>query len=245
MDLGLEFAARVAAAEQEFPGPELLPLRLTRACAELLPVDGAGLSVYFSAERRLPLGGSNVAADTAERLQFTVGEGPCLTSHSTREPVLADEDELRRRWPAYHDALVSLTPIRGVISLPLHGGLEDIGALDLYLQPPNDIHDLGLAEALSVTTALSAAFAAAMDAEPRTDSGPSWLDAPTAERRALVWQAVGFVGVGLELGSTDALALLRAHAYGHSADLDDVAAAVLARRLSLAELSSESAEAGG
>lgn len=237
MDLGAQFTAHVTAAEQELPGPELLPLRLTRACAELLPVDGAGLSVYFSDDRRLPLGGSNVAADTAERLQFTVGEGPCLTSHSTREPVLADEEQLRRRWPAYHDVLVSRTPFRGVISIPLHGGLEDVGALDLYVQPPGDIRDLGLVDALRITTALSSSFTAAMDAEPRTELGPSWLDAPAAGRRALVWQAVGFVGLGLELSSPDALALLRAHAYGHDGDLDGVAEAVLERQLSLAELS--------
>ena len=245
MDLRQDFAARVSAAEQELPGPELLPQWLARACAELLPVDGAGLSVYFSADRRLPLGGSDADADTAERLQFTVGEGPCLTSHSTLEPVLADEDELRRRWPAFHDALVSHTPIRGVISLPLHGGLQDLGALDLYLQPPSTVRDLGLADALTVTTALSDCFAAAMDEEPRTEYGPSWLDAPSAGRRALVWQAIGFVSTGLDLQSTDALAVLRAHAYGHDRELDDVAESVLERRLSLAELSAEGAEAGG
>jgi len=237
MDLRQEFAAHVVAAERDLPGPELLPARLARACAELLPVDGAGLSVFFSADRRLPLGGSDPVADTAERLQFTVGEGPCLTAHSTGQPVVADEDELRVRWPAFHDALVSRTPIRGIISLPLHGGLQDIGALDLYLQPPGDVRDLGLADALTVMTALSDCFAAAMDEEPRTESGPPWLDAPAAGRRALVWQAVGFVSTGLELLSTDALAVLRAHAYAHDRELDDVAESVLERRLSLAELS--------
>ena len=101
MDLTQEFAARVTAAESELPGPELLPLRLARACAQVLPVAGAGLSVYFSADRRLPLGGSDQAAGIAERLQFTVGEGPCLTAHSTGNAVLADEDELRTRWPMF------------------------------------------------------------------------------------------------------------------------------------------------
>jgi len=237
MDLTQEFAARVTAAEQELPGPELLPLRLARACADLLPVAGAGLSVYFAADRRLPLGGSDPLAGTAERLQFTVGEGPCLSAHGTGNPVLADEDELRTRWPAFHDALVSRTPYRGVISLPLHGGLQDVGALDLYVQPPGTVRDLGLADALTVTTALSDTFAAAMDSAPRSEAGPAWLDAPAADRRSQVWQAIGFVSVGLELDSADALVLLRAQAYGADRDLDDVAADVLARRLPLAELS--------
>ncbi|MCZ2807063.1 ANTAR domain-containing protein [Modestobacter sp. VKM Ac-2983] len=237
MDLTQEFAARVTAAEQDLPGPELLPERLARACAELLPVAGAGLSVYFSADRRLPLGGSDPTAGIAERLQFTVGEGPCLSAHSLGSPVFADEEELRTRWPVFHDQLVTRTPFRGVISLPLQGGLQGIGALDLFVTPPGSVRDMSLFDTITVTTALSATFAAAMDQEPRTESGPAWLDAPAAGRRALVWQAVGFVSVGLELDSTDALSLLRAHAYGSDRDLDEVAQAVLEEQLSMAELS--------
>ena len=237
MDLAQEFAAQVTAAERELPGAELLPDRLARACAAVLPVDGAGMSVYFSAERRLPLGSSDPVSAIAERLQFTIGEGPCLTAHATHLPVLADEAELQARWPEYFDVLVAHTPVRGVISLPLHGGLEDVGALDLYLHAPGDVRALGLADSLTVTAALSEAFGAAMSAQPHTEEGPAWLDAPAASRRAQVWQALGFVNVGLELTTPDALALLRAYAYGHDQELDEVAEAVLDRRLDLRDLS--------
>jgi hypothetical protein len=236
VDLAQEFAAQVAAAERELPGPELFPDRLARACAAVLPVDGAGLSVYFSADRRLPLGASDPTSATAERLQFTVGEGPCLSAHATGLPVLADATELQARWPSYFDALVAHTPVRSVVSIPLHGGLEDVGALDMYLHGQSDVRSLGLADSLTVTSALSDAFAAAMAAEPHTEDGPAWLDAPGAGRRAQVWQAVGFVNVGLGMTSSDALALLRAWSYGHDQELDDVAEAVLERRLTLQEL---------
>ena len=236
LDLVHQFTAQVAAAEGDLPGPELLPDRLARACAAVLPVDGASLSAYFTADRRLPLGASDPTAATAERLQFTVGEGPCLSAHASGLPVLADEHELMTRWPGYFDVLVQQTPVRGVISLPLHGGLEDVGALDLYLYAPGDVRTLGLFDSLSVTAALSETFAAAMVAQPRTEDGPAWLDAPAAGRRARVWQAIGVVNVGLGLPSPDALALLRGHAYAHDQVLDDVAAAVLDRRLSVREL---------
>jgi hypothetical protein len=236
VDLAQEFAAQVAAAEQDLPGPELLPDRLARACAVVLPVDGVGLSAYFAADRRLPLGASDPTSAIAERLQFTVGEGPCLSAHATGLPVLADEDELRARWPAFHDVLVARTPVRGVISLPLHGGLEDVGALDLYLAAPGDVRALGLADSLTVTAALSDAFGSAMAGGPRTEDGPAWLDSPGVSRRARVWQAVGVVNVALELPSPDALAVLRAWAYGHDEELDDVAEALLERRLTVEEL---------
>jgi hypothetical protein len=133
-----DFTAHLTAAEQDLPGPELLPARLARACTAVLPVDGAGLSFFFSAERRLPLGASDPDAATAERLQFTAGEGPCITAHGTQDCVLADARELQQRWPGYADALFARTPIRGVISVPLRGTLQGVGALDLYLResPP-------------------------------------------------------------------------------------------------------------
>jgi hypothetical protein len=58
-------------------------------------VDGAGISLFFASDRRLPLGASDPDTAEAERLQFTVGEGPCLTSYVTGEPVLADEATMR------------------------------------------------------------------------------------------------------------------------------------------------------
>lgn len=68
-------------------------------------------------------------AAEAERLQFTAGEGPCLSAHAEGRPVLADEATLMSRWPAYYDGLVGNTPIRGTISLPLEDELRGIGAL--------------------------------------------------------------------------------------------------------------------
>ena len=236
MGLDREFAERVTAAEHDLPGPELLPVRLSRAVAELLPVDGAGLSVFFAADRRLPLGGSDPTSDTAERLQFTVGEGPCLTAHAEGRPLVADERELRSRWPSFYDSLAARTPIRGIVSLPLDGGMAGVGALDLYLEAAHDVRGVSLADALAVTSAVSDTFTAAMAAEPHTEDGPAWLDAPGAGRRSRVWQAIGFVSVGLDLSGPDSLALLRAHAYGTDDDLDALSAAVLERRVALAEL---------
>jgi hypothetical protein len=237
VDIAQGFTEQVSAAERAFPGAELLPTRLARACAAVLPIDGAGLSAFFSADRRLPLGASDPSSATAERLQFTVGEGPCLAAHSSGEPVFADEHAMQARWPAFSDVLVAHTPIRGVISLPLHGTLRDVGALDLYVHAPGDIRSVGLAEAFAVLDVLTDTFARAMADEPRSDSGPAWLDAPSVGRRAVVWQAMGMVDVGLDVRGQDALALLRAYSFGHDTDLDTVAGDLVARRLDLAELS--------
>jgi len=236
LTIAQDFVAAVQADEADLPGPELLPERLARACVAVLPVDGAGMSLFFAEDRRLPLGASDAAAALAERLQFTVGEGPCLTARATGQPVVADEEDLLRSWPAFADVLLSQTPIRGVIGLPLHDPLQDIGAVDLYLQSPAQVRAVGLADALAVLRALTLRFSAAMAEEPHSEAGPPWLDAPPAGRRAQVWQALGMINAGLELRTPDAMSLLRAYAYGHDAVVDDVAEALVQRRLRLDEL---------
>src|SRR3954453_8059881 len=238
MSISEDLPVAVANSAVQLPGPELLPERLARACAQVLPVDGAGISLFFATDRRLPPRGRDQQASLAERLQFTVGEGPCLSAHASGEPLLADEPTIRARWPAFHDGFVTRTPYRGVISLPLRGELQGFGALDLYLAPPHDVRSVSLFDALETRTEVSRIFSSVAGA--RRPGGPPWLDSPAAERRSLVWQAMGFVNAGLDVSSVDALALLRAHAYGTGTDLDELARQVLARELPLEELALES-----
>ena len=241
MTLVENFHIALASSAADLPGPELLPERLARACAQVLPVDGAGISLFFASDRRLPLGASDSASAEAERLQFTVGEGPCLSSHATGDIVVADEATMRARWPGYYEALVTHTPIRGTLSLPLHDELRGIGALDLYVVPPQEVGALSLGDAMTVR----AEVAAVLQAQSRQDrdpsaGGPAWLDAPAAERRATVWQAIGFVNSALGVPSPDALALLRAHAFADGQSLDDLAAQVITRQVPVEDLALDS-----
>jgi hypothetical protein len=50
--------------------PRLVPALVARACADALPVDGAGLSLH-AGPLRVPIGASSPPAAHAERLQFT------------------------------------------------------------------------------------------------------------------------------------------------------------------------------
>ncbi|MEX5721242.1 ANTAR domain-containing protein [Geodermatophilus maliterrae] len=235
MSITERFAIAVAASAVDMSDPELLPVRLARAAAVVLPVDGAGISLFFSTDRRLPLGASDEVSAVAERLQFTVGEGPCLSAHVSGQSIVAEEADIEASWPAFHDALVTQTPVRGIISMPFQDELRGYGALDLYLVPPHDVRTVTLYDALTVTREIVSLFH--RSARPAGgEDGPAWLGAPAAERRSLVWQAMGFLNAGLDITSEDALALLRSHAYGTGSDLDDLAARVLAREVPLEEL---------
>lgn len=153
---------------------------------------------------------------------------------------MADETVLRSRWPGYFEALVALTPFRGVISLPLRDALQGIGALDLYVTPPRHVRSLSLADALTISSEVSTCMQIQDQLMRYREDGPAWLDAPAAERRSAVWQAVGFLRSALSIGVPESMALLRGRAYADDSTLDDFAALVLKREVSAEELALDS-----
>jgi hypothetical protein len=224
-------------ATPDLSGPELLPVRLARACARTLRVDGAGLSLVDAAQQQLPLGASSDESEIAERLQFTVGAGPCMTAQETRQPVFAVEEDLRRRWPVFAYLLFGATPFRAVVALPLQPALSGVGVIDLYFRQPGDVPELDVFEALAVGELVTSALSdAAVWSAWSPDEGPTWLQGPAPRRRAAVWQAMGTVSVELDIGIPAALDLLRASAYASGRTPEDVAADLLAGRLRTADL---------
>jgi hypothetical protein len=232
-DGAVTIAARFEAAldDADAPGlrgPELLPVRLAQACARMLRVDGAGLSLLDAAHQRVPLGASSEEASTAERLQFTVGAGPCMTAQESRQPVFAVEDELRRRWPVFTDLLLGSTSYRAVVALPLQPALTGAGAIDLYFRDSDEVPGLDVFEAMAVGELVSSALSeATVWSSWSPADGPAWMHGPAPRRRAAVWEAMGKVGVELEVDAPAALDLLRAAAYGGGRTLDEIAGDLL------------------
>jgi hypothetical protein len=230
MTIAGRFEAALREADvPELRGPELLPVRLARACQRTLGIDGAGLSLVDAAQQRVPLGASSEQAATAERLQFTVGAGPCMTAQDTHQPVFAVEDELRRRWPVFAELLLDSTPYRAVVALPLQPALAGDAAIDLYFGIPEDVQALDVFDALAVGELVSSALSeAAVWSTWSPADGPEWLRGPAPRRRATVWEALGKVGVELEMDAPAALDLLRAVALGGDRTIEEVAGDLLA-----------------
>src|SRR6202012_2124729 len=87
---------------------------LCEACVTLFGIDAAAISLIFAGVASGTLGSSGAAARIYDELQFTIGEGPCLDSVSTRAPVLvADLAEPNFiPWPMYRSAMLDYK-IRG------------------------------------------------------------------------------------------------------------------------------------
>jgi hypothetical protein len=226
-----------AAGRRGLTGPELLPERLVRAAAAMLPVADASLSLLEGGDKRVPLGSSSPDAGVAERLQFTVGDGPCMTAQRLAEPVFAPEEELRRRWPQFTEKLFEQTPFRAVVAFPLQQALAGIGAIDLYFRRGERIAQLEVFDAMAVGELITAALSeAAVFSDWVPGEGPDWMHAPAARRRSLVWQAMGRLGLQLDVDGPQALEVLRSHALATGREVEEVAVDVLTDRLDAAAL---------
>ncbi|MGY1841000.1 MULTISPECIES: hypothetical protein [unclassified Modestobacter] len=229
------FTRELDAAPPELHAPEMLGVRLARACAAALPVDGAGIGIHDSGGLRTPLGASDPTAAQAERLQFTQGVGPCMQAHDDGVTIAFDEADIARSWPALHAALTTTTPFRAVLSVPLLPPLGPLVVLDLYARDPERLRAVDRTEVADVVTAVTLEMAAAArsSATAQPDPGRGWWEGPDALRRARVWQAMGMVNVAHGLDCEDSLALLKAYAFAADRVVDDVAADLVTGRLPL------------
>ena len=226
-------------------GPEMLAVRLARACVAALPVDGAGLSIHDMDGLRTPIGASDPVTAAAERLQFTQGVGPCLRAHDDGVAIAFEPGDLARNWPDLHAALVGETPFRAVLSVPLLPPLGPLVVLDLYVHDPDTLPDTDRDDVEDVTVALTRAMVAAALGAPKQEGRRGWWDGPDALRRARVWQATGLVNVALGLDAPDALAALKAHAFATGRVVDDVAEDLVTGRMSIDELRLSDQDATG
>ena len=232
MDVAIRFTEALAARPSGPDDPDLLAERLATAAAAVLPVAGVGLSIHGERDLRTPLAASSEIAATAERLQVTAGSGPCLLAAEAGLPVFATEEVLARRWPVFHDLLVTHTPLRSALALSLRGRLKGVGAMDLYLAEPDGAIAVDVFDARCVAELVADHLDGAADWSVWTPTEtPAWSDTPDARRRARLWMAVGMLVITLQAPTADALARLRGYAYATGRTADDVATDLVERRL--------------
>jgi hypothetical protein len=209
----------------------LLPTKLAVACRDVLGVDGVGLSA-ISVQIQVPLGASDQVAVAAERLQFTVGEGPCIAALRDRTEVRVSAEDIERRWPAFYDELRAATPYRSIAAVPMQITRDLAGAVDLYFRDPTGAFsvDLGAAgeAAMTIAATLRAASGSTLPSIHAAEVDvPSWLYSATARHRLRTWIAAGIVMAQAGLTGSDALARIRSYAYGQQQDLLDVTEAII------------------
>lgn len=236
MSIAHDFATALRGIRPDIHPVELLPVHLAQAAVAVLPVSGAGISVFTDDAFRVPVGASDQRAADAERLQFTLAEGPCIEAHRSGRPVVATESELASRWPLFHEQLVAKTPFRSVTAVPLKESLAGVGTLDLFWPSAADPTRVSVGDVDSIATEITRELLSDKII-PDPDLGPSWLGSPHATPRSWVLVAMGMMNVSLAITAEDALALLRSYAYSVDRTVDDVADDLVTRKLTMNQLS--------
>lgn len=181
---------------------------------------------------RMLLGASDALGAQIEELQFSLGEGPCVSAFADAMPVLIPDlqaYEARARWPMFARGAAD-SGIGAVFAFPLQIGVIGIGVLDCHRRRPGPF--LEIADALAVADAVTTALVDLSALEGPSAIGTSLLDL-SWRTHAVVHQATGALSADLEISAVDALARLRAHAFRCSRPLEEVAEDVLAGRLKL------------
>ena len=202
-----------------------LPARLCTASVDLLQCDGGAITIAYTHMERVTLCTTDDTAQMLEEVQEVVGQGPgpdAFTTGEYQRLEITATGGPDPRWPLLDSgALSALAPLI-VHALPLGAPDSVIGVLTLHQHPPAPPFDVesGLIVAKVLTAALLA------DGPTQHDLGHG----PWAER-AEVHQATGMVVAQLGVPESDALALLRAHAYSHDQSVSTTAHAVITRRV--------------
>ncbi|MET7992819.1 GAF and ANTAR domain-containing protein [Amycolatopsis sp. NPDC005232] len=110
---------------------------ITAASREVFPsAVGAGVTIAGDQGTPVTWAATGKEVERADRLQYELGSGPCLTAWQERSVIdvrdLRDED----RWPGWTASAVDLG-LRSVLSAPMVTGCRSFGALKVYAGRPH------------------------------------------------------------------------------------------------------------
>ena len=200
--------------------------RLCEAYRELAGAEGAAITVRYGSPSRVTLWTTDEVANRLEDLQDVLGEGPGHSASASGQiEICLVPAPTSSRWSMFVDAAQDLVQNAVIHAVPMHPDRQVFGVITLYQSSTrSEPLRLGRHELQFLANVVGAALVGDV---PDTDvhEGP-WA------ARASIHQATGMVVVQMGVSPDDALALLRAHAYGQQTTLAEIAQAVIERRIS-------------
>lgn len=197
-----------------------------------LPIDGVSVCVFGGTAPEEVLCATDSLAARLDELQFDLGEGPRWQAAHARNPVL--EPRVREvehpLWPIFHAALMD-TPVAALYVFPLNLGALNVGCVELYSTSKSTLDRADRAKAAVLANETTWKLLDRLLQGTETDMRDSALTAVSALSRREIHQATGMVLVQMDVTPTEALLLLRAHAFSQGRTVRSLAGDVVARRL--------------
>jgi diguanylate cyclase (GGDEF)-like protein len=139
--------------------------RLVARIVEVMPVDGAGVTLISPDGGPHYIAASDGKAMEFERLQSELGEGPCMDVYTSGAPVCVADIGEETRFPKF-TAEALKAGLAAVFAFPLRHGESQLGALDLYRDIPGPLEPAALK---SAQTLADVAAAYLLNAKARSD----------------------------------------------------------------------------
>lgn len=210
---------------------DTLPGLLCEHCAKDVWVTGVSLTRETDAGLDRPVAAPDGRARSLEEEQFILGEGPSIEAaregHQVLEADIAEKSP--PRWPAFTEVAIA-AGIRAAFVFPLQLGRARLGVLGLYNETPGALDDSQFAEALAFADAAQTLL---LDRDELTrnmdDPEPQGSDPVGADPE--IHQATGMIAIQATVELSEALSLLRAHAFANHREVVGVARDIVGGRL--------------
>ena len=206
-------------------GSETLTLdRAVTIATELIEgCDHAGVTLVHDRGRRLetPAATSEVAL-LGDRLQYELGEGPCLNSAQHHETTQSLDLRSEHRWPQWSRTVSAELGVRSMLCFQLFTSQRSYGALNLYSETEDAFDEQDQTVGLALAAHVAVALAASREIDTR--------DAAIT-RRTTIGQAEGILMERYDIGPDEAFATLRRVSQSSNRKLFDLAHELVRTRL--------------
>ncbi|MFI6043774.1 GAF and ANTAR domain-containing protein [Nocardia sp. NPDC051321] len=109
---------------------------ITALAVEMVPYPAvAGITLLDAEGARISAAATDVVAEQADRLQYELGSGPCLSAWADRVVVAIDDLAADERWPQW-SAEVARRGLCSSLSVPMVAGEQCLGAIKIYTRQP-------------------------------------------------------------------------------------------------------------
>ncbi|NEB80006.1 ANTAR domain-containing protein [Streptomyces sp. SID14478] len=205
-----------------------------QAGATALQVAGLAVSLNAASTGLESVACSSATARSFDNLQFTLGEGPASDAlNGSAEISVTDlARERADRWPLLLQEVARLR-VRAVFCFPMTIGAIRIGVLSATRFVAGPLKAQHRDDALALAAALTLWY---LNGTEHESDHPDAVSFPPGLQHAVIHQATGMVSAQLAIPLSDALVRLRAHAYGKSLPILDIAHDIVSRQLRLPAL---------
>lgn len=202
--------------------------QLAQVARDLIPsAAGAGVSLLDAHGTRTSTGATDGLVETADALQYDLGEGPCLSAWATGAPQRISDTTDDDRWPRWSSA-AARSGIRSMLSVPLVFQDRCLGAMKVYATV--DVAFTGYEEQ---QLCLLAAAAATLLGSAQTRDAPQRLSAALQaglEGRQAIDRATGMLMEQRATDPDDAHSVLLTASRAQGRSMAEVARQILERR---------------